>query len=57
MDEPKIKHIIIEFDIPNIVYNDYERIIEDFEQSLVRLHGITSDSLQIREYSVDYIPF
>lgn len=53
----EMHHIIIEFDIPDIVYKDYDGVLTDFEQSLVRLHGMTKDSLQVREYTVDEIPF
>ena len=55
--EQSMKQIFIEFVVLDIVYDEYERILIDFEQSLVKIHGLTDDSLQVREFTIDEIPF
>ena len=57
LSETTMKQVFIEFVIPDICYKDYERILSDFEQSLIDLHGLTRDSLQIREFDMNEIPF
>lgn len=55
--ETTMKQVFIEFVVPDICYKDYERILSDFAQSLINLHGLTRDSLQMREFDMDEIPF
>lgn len=55
--EPKMKQVFIEFVIPDIVYDQYEGIIQEFTNNICTLHGLTYDSFQVREFEVDEIPF
>lgn len=57
MKEKTIKQIFMEFVIPDIVYKDYEKILQGFLTELSALHGLTYDSIQVREFDVDEIPF
>ena len=56
-EERKMKQVFIEFVIPDIVYDQYERIIQKFTNDICSLHGLTYDSFQVREFEVDEIPF
>lgn len=53
----KMKQIYIGFVIPDIVYKDYEKILQGFLQDVGALHGLTYDSIEVREFVIDEIPF
>lgn len=55
--EPKMKQVFIEFVIPDIVYDQYDGVIQEFTNNICALHGLTYDSFQVREFEVDEIPF
>lgn len=57
MKEMTMKQIFIEFVIPDMVYKDYEEIIQEFTERISNLHGLTYDSYQVREFEIDEIPF
>lgn len=57
MEEKKMKQVFVEFVIPDIVYDQYEGIIQEFTNNICALHGLTYDSFQVREFEVDEIPF
>ena len=57
MKEKTMKQIFMEFVIPDIVYKDYEKILQGFLTELSALHGLTYDSIQVREFELDEIPF
>lgn len=57
MEDTTMKQIFVEFVIPDIVYKDYEKIIQEFTERISALHGLTYDSFQVREFPLDEIPF
>ena len=57
MNEPKMKQVFVEYVIPDIVYGEYEKLFHEFCEKLGRLHGLTFDSFQVREFEIDEIPF
>lgn len=57
MEEHTMKQVFMEFVIPDIVYKDYEKILQGFLAEISALHGLTYDSIQVREFDVDEIPF
>lgn len=57
MEEHTMKQVFIEFVIPDAVYKDYEKILQDFLTELSGLHGLIYDNIQVREFDVNEIPF
>lgn len=52
-----MKQIFIEFVIPDEVYDQYEGILQEFINNISVLHGMTYDSIQVREFEQEEIPF
>lgn len=40
MEDTTMKQIFVEFVIPDIVYKDYEKIIQEFTERISALHGV-----------------
>ena len=56
-DNSTMQQVFIEFVIPNMVYGKYKKILQAFGKKISALHGLTYDSFQVREFTVDEIPF
>lgn len=57
IDNSTMTQVFIEFAVPDMVYKRYKRMLQTFSKKISALHGLTYDSFQVREFTVDEIPF